>query len=977
MAHLSLRLLGPLQITLDGHPVNCKYDKVRALLVYLATAAERPHRRETLLGLLWPDLPEAAARNNLRQGLATLRDALGDRNASPPFLLAERAEVQFNPAADWSLDVRTFTALLAACTQHTHRRLDSCRVCAEHLQQAVALYQGAFLAEFFLPDSEAFEAWAVVMREQLQQKLLAALTHLVVYHERRGRYSDALCFARRQLELEPWDEEAHRHIMRLHLLAGDRNAALAQYETCRRILNSELGVEPEPATTAFYQEIAGPHDPGPLRMAQLLASTNRTHTLPPPLTPFVGRGPELAQLAELLVNPVCRLITLTGPGGVGKTRLALQAASEQLDDYADGVHFVPLAGLGTAALLASAIMRTLQLEPAVPANPTTDLLAQLRAKELLLVLDNFEHLLTPGGETPGDSTPGEGIGLLTAILQQAPDVTLLVTSRERLNLQSEWVFTVEGLPLPQATLNPACLAEEFTANAAIQLFAQSARRVQSHFSLTADNAPSVLQICHQTWGLPLAIELAAAWVRVLSCQEIASEIEQSLDFLATNLRDLPERHRSLLAVFNHSWQLLTGEEQLVLRRLAVFQGDFGREAAEQVAGASLPVLAALVDKSLLTWQPTGRYVLHPLVRQSAFDQLQQVSERAATNTRHLHYYLALAEKAESHLNGPEQTLWLDRLESENDNLRAALAWSQNGGDPAAGLQLAVALYPFWYWRNYFAEGHRWLAQALAQARAAGLPATERQARGIWAAGVLAEMQDELGQAADFYEASLTLRRALDDKTGLAASLNSLGALRYRQHEYSQAQTLFEESLALRRSFGQPTSLAIPLNNLGLVALAQGQWARAQLLFEECLALNRALGNQAAIAMTLYNQGLVGLAQGDLKGAQAAFAESLALQETVMDKDTLAGCLEGLAALIVWQQPGHADVAARLLGAAAGLRAVMAAPILPIMQPFYERAVTAVRAALDDATLATAWAEGQDLTPKAAIAYAQSLCCKIC
>jgi predicted ATPase/DNA-binding SARP family transcriptional activator len=974
MAHLSLQLLGPLQAMLDGQPVNCKYDKVRALLVYLAVEAERPHRREALLGLLWPDLPEAAARNNLRQVLTTLRDALGDRTAIPPFLLVDRTAVQFNPAADCSLDVKRFTDRLAAAAHHPHRRPENCKICAGHLAQAVEIYGGSFLAQFFLPDSDAFEAWATIKREQLQQGVLAALAHLVLYHERRGDYPAALRYARRQLQLEPWHEEAHRQAMRLYILAGDRSAALAQYEACRRMLAEELGVEPEEATTALYREISTMGEGEPLAATALATPTARTHTLPPPSTPFIGREQELARLSQLLADPACRLVTLTGPGGIGKTRLALQAAAEQLDDYADGVHFVPLAGLGAPDLLADAIIRALRLDGSATSSPATQLLAHLQEQELLLVLDNFEHLLPSAASAPGArSTWESGVGLVAAILQQAPDVTLMVTSRQRLNLQGEWLLPVAGLPLPHPPDADPALALDLAANDAIQLFVQSARRVQPAFSFTTTHGASILRICQCSAGLPLAIELAAAWVRVLSCEEIVAELERNSGILTTTLHDVPERHRSMAAVFNHSWRLLTEEEQAVLRRLAVFQGGCGRTAAEEVAGATLPVLAALVDKSLLSWHPLRRYILHPLVRQYAQEKLQAAEEATEIRDRHLGCYLVLAETAHAQLNGPEQTQWLDRLETEHDNLHAALAWSLNGGDAETGLRLAVALYPFWYWRNHFRTGHRWLEQTLLATTGEKPASTPLQARALWAAGVLAEMQDDRAQAAKRYEESLALRRTLGDQAGLAASLNSLGALRYRQHDYAQAQALFEESLALRRTLGQRGSLANPLNNLGLTALVQGDFGRAEVLFEECLVLYQEMENTASVAMALYNLGTALLARGESRRAQSYFAESLSLQQTVMDKDGLAGALEGIAAAVVVQKQDLeiSEWAARLLGAAAALRAAIGAPILPVMQTFYDRAVATVRATLDEETFVTVWAEGQTLSLEQAIAAAKN------
>ncbi|MDQ4075572.1 MAG: AAA family ATPase, partial [Chloroflexota bacterium] len=398
MAHLSLSFLGPLQVTLDGNEVtDFQYDKVRALLAYLATEADCPHRRDALLGLLWPELSEQAARTNLRQALAALRGAIGDRSAAPPFLLISRESIQFNLASDHWLDVTAFTTLLDTCERHTHRRAESCRSCAVRLQQAIELYQGDFLAQFFLPDNEVFEEWALLKREWLHRRQVEALSRLIGYHERRGAYEEACEYARRQLELDPWHEEAHRQLMRLLVLSGKRSAALSQYERCRRLLTEELGVEPAEETTALHERIQDDELAALTEVNLLALPAEHRHNLPPQLTPFIGREEELAEISERLESGDCRLVTLVGPGGIGKTRLALQAATEQLEAFADGVYFVPLAALGSPELLIPTIATALKCPLFGQAEPRVQLLDHLRTKEILLVLDNFEHLLEEVG----------------------------------------------------------------------------------------------------------------------------------------------------------------------------------------------------------------------------------------------------------------------------------------------------------------------------------------------------------------------------------------------------------------------------------------------------------------------------------------------------------------------------------------------------------------------------------------------------
>ena len=377
--------------------------------------------------------------------------------------------------------------------------------------------------------------------------------------------------------------------------------------------------------------------------------------LPPYPTPFVGRQDELEQINALLSDPICRLVTLIGPGGIGKTRLALRCAEDQQPNFPDGVFFVPLTPVDSSDLIASAIASALQLTFYSPEDLRVQIVRYLSEKHMLLVMDNFEHLLAD-------------TSLLEDALRAAPDLKFIVTSRERLNLLEEWTLVLEGLSFPaEQTTEPP---ESYSA---VQLFAQRARQMQPDFSIRS-NAESIQIICQRVEGMPLALELAASWLRAMSCHQIAAHMEQSYDFLTTPLRNVPERHRSLRAVFEQSWKLLSAGEQQVLTRLSVFRGGFDLQAAEQIAGASLPMLAGLADKSLIQMKGDGRYDLHELLRQYAAEKLSASATVDAAN-RHLDYYLKLADMAEPYLWSIEQMRWYDRLEADIDNLRTALAWS--------------------------------------------------------------------------------------------------------------------------------------------------------------------------------------------------------------------------------------------------------------------------------------------------------------
>lgn len=638
---LTLRLLGKPQVELGGTVVGGFISaKAQALLFYLAVSG-RPHSRKTLAGLLWGDMPEAQAGKNLRNALSNLRSLLDT------YLLITREEAAFNRDCPYWLDVELVHSALSG--DISKKELGT-------LHNAVELYQGEFLEGFYV-DSLAMEEWIGGRRSLLNGLMVQALHTLVVKHLDREEHAAGIDYANRLLSIEPWREETHRHLMLLLARSRQRSAALAQYEICRQALTSELGVEPMAETTELYQRIRAAAAPPP-------------HNLPPQPTPIFGREAELSEIARYLNNPQAQLLTLVGPGGIGKTRLALHAASRCVEPeanveprFCDGVFFVPLAAGGSPASppsLIPAMADALKFDFQGPIHPQAQLLSYLREKGILLILDNFDHLVPEARE-------------LVNILRLAPRVKLLVTSRVRLNLQEEWLLEVKGLDYP-AESNVS--AEQATGYSAVTLFIQQARRIQAGFVLSDAEAPDVVRICRLVEGVPLGIELAASWLRVLTCRDIVREIETSLDFLTTTLQDVPERHRSVRAVFDYSWNLLSPAEQTMLRCLSVFHGGFERGAAAQVVGASLPLLAGLVDKSLLRRNAAGRYETHDMLRQYADEKLEaNPEERDRVHDAHCHYYAVLLSQHQEQLKGGDMTAALAVLNAERENVRAAWNWA--------------------------------------------------------------------------------------------------------------------------------------------------------------------------------------------------------------------------------------------------------------------------------------------------------------
>jgi DNA-binding SARP family transcriptional activator/predicted ATPase len=875
MARLEMSFFGPFSVSLDGQPITgFESSKVRALLAYLAMQPERAHTRSALTALLWPEQAEDSARANLRQALSNLRRAIGDPGAPAPFLLISREAIQFDAAADSWLDVAAFTDLLDTCRRHAHRRAELCAPCAGWLTRAVTLYRGAFLDGLFAQDSVALEEWMLLQQEVLQRRALGALYQLAAFHERRGAYDEAYRFAMRQIQLDPWREEAHRQVMRVLALRGERTAALAQYETCRRLLDQGLGVEPAEETAALYRQIRAAPDETSLTPDQFALPSTRPHNLPPQLTPFIGRERELARLAELIEQQEYRLISLVGQGGSGKTRVALQAAAEQIEAFADGVRYVSLASVPSSGYLVSTIGAALGLAFSGQKTERTQLLDELRTKEMLLVLDNFEHLL-------------DAVDLLATILQQAAGVTLLITTRERLNLQGECVVAVEGLPYPLAeTVEPP---ESFPA---VQLFLQSARRVDSRFApATAEEAAAVVRICQMVGGLPLAIELAAAWTPVLSSAEIHREISGNLDLLATRLRDVPERHRSLRAVFDYSWHRLSPEEGDLLSRLSVFRGGFRREAGEQGAGATLPLLSSLVAKTLLRRTPRGRYEMHELLRQYAESKLGEAADAGReAHDRHCRYYAGFVAGREGQLRGKEQLSAREEIAAEIDNVRAAWHWAVEQKQWA---EIAKQVEGRWFYCEIgglfqeadeaYAGAAGALEAAVDGAGAAGQDALDTRRRAILLGKILARRGAIIGlrlgrirEGRSLLERSLALFRRWNERRETAFALNILGSLARVQCEYKRAKEHLAQSLELFTEVGDHWGRAYSLSDLGNVAYLLGNYGEARRLHEQSLAISRQTGDRRAMLFCLNDSTSVATALGDYAEGRRSSREALAL-----------------------------------------------------------------------------------------------------
>jgi predicted ATPase/DNA-binding SARP family transcriptional activator len=852
--HLTIRTLGGLAIQLNGNPIEFETQKEAALLVYLACTG-RTHPREVLAEMMWEERTQSQALANLRHVLAQLRQRV------EPYVTITRQSVAMNTESDWWLDVTEFENQLDVAEGRN----------VEQLEAALDLYQGDFLAGSYV-DSMAFEDWALLERERLRFHALDALDTLVCSALVSGDHATGIARSMQLLQIDPLREETHRQLIELYARAGQRHAALDQYDKCRALLMDEIGVEPMPDTVALYEQIrAGKlapdaRDPVPAVAPERVAEAEPAddsvfiptilrslaaprHNLPRQSTSFVGRETEIAEVRALLADPDRRLLTLVGSGGMGKTRLALAVAERLLDDFAQGVFFVPLAPLSAPASIVPAIASATGFQfYQSPDSQEQQLLNYLRKKAMLLVLDSFEHLL-------------DGADLVDAILATAPDVQVIATSREGLNLGWEWRYEVEGLMMP----NDGEAVEHVDA---VRLFIERARRVQRGFSLAANRA-CVIDVCQLVDGMPLGIELAAAWLRMLPCDEIAGEL---LD-LESPRRDAPDRHSSLRALFEHTWDGLSVREQRVFMALSVFRGGCTRQAAEAITRATTPLLAGLVNKSLLRLDyEVGRYEIHELLRQFAEEQLDVSGEGDAVRDAHSLYYLNAVAAHHPALTSPREVETLDAIESDLENVRAAWFWAIEREHFDAIENARQMLTEFFWRRDRNADGEEALG-ALVQALETDQPAGRRGVILGLALDNLAEFKTDNSERVALSTRSVAILRQLDSGDAIGWPLNDLAAY---TGDFKQSKTLYLEALAAAEPHNDLQLIGAIKGNLGaLLTTGMGQLDEGEHLLRENLAMYEAAGSVGGIAFSHYHLAAVETIRGNFDEAQRLSNDALA------------------------------------------------------------------------------------------------------
>jgi predicted ATPase/DNA-binding SARP family transcriptional activator/DNA-binding CsgD family transcriptional regulator len=949
-----VRLLGDFRVSVGNRTIEedeWRLRKAGSLIKLLALAPQHRLHREQVMDLLWPKLDVGKADNNLRYTLHNARRTLESALPNGSRCLHLRnGRLALCPEGLLWVDVEAFEEAAAAARRARNPAA---------YEAAVGLYAGDLLPE------DSYEEWAEDRREELRRTYLALLLELAGLYEKGEDSGSAVEALRQVLASEPTHEGAHMGLMRLYALSGQHQGALRQYGRLREALSRKLGAEPGAASRCLYEEIlAGrfsPADPSPAAPSPEEPAGASQHNLPAARTSFVGRERELVEVKRALT--MTRLLTLTGACGSGKTRLALEVAEDLTEAYSDGVWLTELATLSEGALVPQAVAATLGVREQPDRPLTATLVDVLRKKKMLLVLDNCEHLVDAAAH------------LVDTLLSSCPHLRVLATSREALSVAGEAKWPVPPFSLPDSRQPPT--VEDLAGFESVRLFLERARSHHPAFVLTPRNVGAVADICRQLEGIPLAIELVAAWVGVLSVGQIATRLKDPLKILTAGSRTAPPRQQTQRGALGWSYDLLSEAERRLFNRLSVFAGGWTLEAAEAVGTGDgideddvLELLSRLVNKSLAVAEANGdgalRYRMLELVRLYGLERLEASGEAEPIRRQHAAWFLELAEEAEPGLKGAQQEAWLERLEREHVNLRVALSWSLERGETGPGLRLSGALGEFWHLRGHLSEGRRWLEATLAKDGVLPGPA---RAKALARAGCIAWVQGDYERSMALSEESLTLWRELGDMAGAAAALSNLGWAALFQNQLERASTRAEEAVPLQRASGDMEGLARTLPIPGLAAAAQHDYEQAAALHEESLALARKVEDNFAIILSLALGAFVSLGLGDYGRVRDLCAEGLELSRQLKMRYLTATHLHISATVAGSQgQPVHS---ARLWGAAEALREAVGTIFSPLDRHFYEPYIAAARTQLDKAAWEAAWAEGRAMTFEAMIEYALS------
>jgi len=902
-------LLGPLEIVAEGRGLPLRAAKQKTILALLLLHRGEVVSVDQLQEALWGERPPATAPTALQGYVSQLRRVLESGEKGGSSLLVTRSPGYSLSASPEQVDLACFERL-AASGREAFAAGESGRAAAV-LTEALGLWRGPPLADF------SYDAWAQAAIARLEEQRLAALEDRIEADLACGRHAELVGELETLVSEQPLRERPRGQLMLALYRAGRQADALATYQNARSALVDELGLEPSAELRELNKQIL---NQDPILAAPPATAPSPQVILPSPATPLVGRERELSELEALLGHDV-RLVTLTGAGGIGKTRLAVAAASRMASRFDDGVVWVPLESLRDSALVLPTIGAALRVRE--------DLEAHLSRRRMLLVLDNLEQVL--------DVAPA-----LAAFLAACPHLSLLATSREPLRVHDEHEYPVAPLREDDA----------------VALFVE---RAHAERSVAAVNG-EVVEICRRLDCLPLAVELAASRTKVLSPREILSRLERRLQLLTGGARDAPLRQQTLRATIEWSHELLSREERQLFARMSLFAGGCALDAAEAVVGADLDTLQSLVDRSLL--QHHGeRFSMLETIREYALERLEAFGPEQELRRRHATWFAALAKDGDEVLRlGGEQQTWSERLEADHDNLRSALQWLHGSGDADEELRLAVALTRFWETHGYAAEGLAHLEHALARPSEPAL-----HAKGLGNAGLLAHEHGDVDKARRMYEEALAVSRATDQTYEVARMLLNLGALAGDEGDVERCRAFLDESLVLFRELDDARGIRNALVNLGTLAIANGDLKRSEDLLEEALRRRREADDAAGIASCLMVLSLARLKQGRIDDARAGAKEALELSGSLGLKYVAAANLVVLAA--IESEHGLAARAARLLAAAEAALEKAGTHLRGLDRELAEAIRAGLCSQLDSETIETALAEGRAMSLADASQYA--------
>ena len=861
---LSFTLLGQTVLSKNGAPLaRFRSQKEAALLIYLAQTGQS-HRRDFLAELLWESSSTQQSLNNLRTVLTRLRKQVDDA------LLVTRQSVALTPQNRQQVDSVILLQTLADVGQ-----IDTAEKAAI-LQKVLDTYHGDFLADFHLSDAPQFNEWVMVTREYIRRQVMAAYDRLGQYVLSTDDIAGGTALARRWLQTDALDEAAHTLLIQLLLESGNAREAVAHYDHCAALLRAELGIAPPAALTALIQ---GVRPPPPISARP---ATAVHHNLPPSYDQFFGRQNAQQEIHTRLDQPWCRIVTITGQGGVGKTRLATTIARSRLSQYRDGVWLVELTNIDPddqdlAEAIAVEIATVLDLRLTGSATPVQQLLNHLQHKQMMLVLDNFEHLLA-------------GVQIILDIVQQCEQVRLIITSREALRLRAEWTIALTGLSYPSGDM------DEMPSDA-VELFA-ARRAQQQRGAISTDELAAIRAICRLVAGLPLAIELAAALTRQATARAVADSLRHGFDALTASLRDVPQRHRGLQVVFEMSWRTLTPALQRELARLSVFRGGFTETAAQQITAADPPRLTALIDKSLLTYHAeTNRYTLHPVIQAYAAGKREPADP---TPQKHAHYFLTLLSQHSEPLQKEQPQESMRVLEPDIDNIR--LAWQTGLAERQAELlyNAHTSLSIYYQLRGLAHEGESVMHNTVSAAKTWGKDGVPLATR----AGLeRARFQNRLGQyrpAMQTIKATLKLAAQCADRWAEGMGYVLRGESLWRLGEHKSAENNLNHALDIAHALDAILIIGWCHHHLGIIHDIQSRFDAAHDHLEKACTAWLALDNAQALSGSLNSIGLVCYHQGDFSAAQQAFEQALTICEQMGDRHRQSSLVNNLSMILTEQ-----------------------------------------------------------------------------